>query len=155
MTPFSEIEKLSGEGYSLEHEQSRIDHALASGLEVFRPNSHELTFDLDGELELKIFRTRVTFLLRKNLIHEILITKSQSGNYHAVVKLNLNDWVTEPLRLAIQAALGSDWKREILGVLRWINDVETGSLLFRPLPLEVVWHWEYEESPCESPFTSE
>ena len=68
MTPSREIDELAGEGYSSEHEQQRINQAMALGFEIFRPDSHELTFDLDDYDAMITFRERVVFLVTKNLI---------------------------------------------------------------------------------------
>lgn len=134
-----EIEKLCEENYSLQNEMEHIRNAKDAGYEIVKNNSQQLTFDLDGEEALEIFKSRVGVLERKGLSPFVVISKSKSGNYHAVVGLGGGQNISEALAIAIQACLGSDWKREMLGVLRQLNGQENQvSLLFRPKDLEII-----------------
>lgn len=137
-TTEAEIVELCGEEYSLKEEKWRIERAEKAGLEIFRGGPNTLTFDLDGEEALAEFRIRVQMLEAKAFQPVVQITKSKSGNYHAVVQILATRPLEEPVRIALQAALGSDWKREFLGVLRYIDNQKSVSLLFRPQPLEIV-----------------
>lgn len=135
----NEIEDLSSENYSLEDEQYRIQNVIKNGFEILKGDSNTLLFDLDSEEALKIFQERIAILEKKAFNPIITISKSKSGNYHAVVKLGVDsNLLVEPLRIAIQACLGSDWKREFLGVLRYFNNQKEVSMLFRPQPLEII-----------------
>lgn len=132
-----EVNKLCEENYSLENEQEHIQEAESKGFEIVRNNSTKITCDLDGEEQLEIFKSRVGFLERKAFDPVVTISKSKNGNYHAVIELSVP--VPEELAIAIQACLGSDWKREMLGVLRQLNkQKDQVSLLFRPKELEIV-----------------
>lgn len=138
MTTQAEIEELSSEEYSLREEKWRIGQAEKAGFEIFRGDPNTLTFDLDGEEALAEFRVRVKILEQKAFQPVVQISRSKSGNYHAVVKIMATRPLEEPVRLAIQACLGSEWKREFLGILRYLNDQKSVSMLFRPQPLEIV-----------------
>lgn len=134
-----EIELLTTENYSLQHEKAHIQNAIAEGFEIVRNTNNLLTFDLDGEEALEVFKSRVGFLERKGFEPVITITKSKSSNYHAVVTICSSMTIPESIAIAIQACLGSDWKREMLGVLRQLNgQKDQVSLLFRPKELEII-----------------
>ena len=135
-----DVELLCSEDYSLENDKVSEQQALQNGMEIVIGDETHLTFDLDGEQELQLFKSRVGILERKGFGPITQITKSKSGNYHAVVIISAEFIPTliEPLRIAIQACLGSDWKREFLGILKYINNQRGVSKLYRPTPLEVV-----------------
>ena len=134
-----EVIDLCDERYNLWQENTRITEAQEDGCEIIRNDSHTLTFDLDGEKQLERFKSRVGILEKKGFSPAIEIYKSRHGNYHAIVKCGESFELTEPIALAIQAALGSDWKREILGVLRYLNkQFAQNSMLFKPKNAEVV-----------------
>lgn len=139
----SEIELLCTENYSLKHEQQHIEEKLEAGFEIIKNDDYTLTFDLDSDEDLMTFKSRIGFLERKGIgIQSCEITESKGGNYHAVIKTDANVSISESLRIAIQACLGSDWKREMLGVLRQLNgQKDQVSLLFRPNPLKVI-EWQ-------------
>ena len=135
-----EVERLCDNNYSLKDERQHILEAKKAGMEIVRGNDRTLLFDLDGEIELETFKSRVGILEKKGFSPKVEISKSKNGNYHAIVRLGMinNDILSEPLRIAIQCCLGSDWKREFLGVLRYLNNQREVSMLFRPQPLEKV-----------------
>jgi len=134
-----EVEELCSENYDLRSEKDHIKQAQDMGREIISNDDQTLTFDLDSEEALSTFKGRVGILGRKGFSPSWVISKSKSGNYHAVVKLNNSIVkIDESIRLVIQACLGSDWKREFLGVLRILNRQPQVSMLFRPQPLEIV-----------------
>jgi len=57
--------------------------------------------------------------------------KSKSGKGVHVV-ISLKDDLDETTRVALQAIMGSDPKREMFGIVKILNDVEEPSLLFKP-----------------------
>ena len=131
-----EIQEFASERYDLREENRRISQAMSKGMAVIRGGKNTLLFDLDTEEALTVFRLRSQILEAKGFSPHIVITRSEHGNYHAVVTVTRD--MTEGIRLAIQACLGSDWKREFLGVLRNLNKQESVSLLFQPQPPVVV-----------------
>jgi len=148
------IDRLCSEQYSLAEEQAHIRQAVRDEMEVKRGDEHTLTLDLDDEEALETFKCRVIMLARKGFGPRVEITRSKSGNYRAVVTTAPTfPPMTEPMRIALQSILGSDWKREMLGCLRVLNNQPNAvSMLFRPQPLERV---PYEIPGQAQPFTAD
>ena len=140
-----ECVELEGESYDLRREHNAIREAERSGCEVFRGDSHTLVFDLDSEEARDTFLSRCDFLRSKFGMTHLLITKSTGGNYHAVAELHESLHLTQELALVIQACMGSDWKKELLGALRKLHYNAGDSLLFRPKVLEVVYEWRVDQ----------
>lgn len=111
-----------------------IAKATIEGYEVIKGDDHTLLIDLDSEGAIEDFDSADSQDLRDLLdASEIERWTSKSGKglhvrLHTGIALN-------PLeRLVAQAALGSDPKREILGILRLKQGEEETSLLFKPKP---------------------
>lgn len=142
MTPTTEVMTFLNEDYSLRREYTCIQEAKRAKMEIVRGDDHTLVFDLDSEEAYQTFRERVHFLEAKFGMIHLEVTKSKSGNYHALATLDPTFPPVDPLlSFAIQACMGSDWKKEMLGVLRTVNYQHSDSLLFRPQELEVVFEW--------------
>lgn len=153
MTPTREVYDFLCEDYSMKREEICIAEAKANGLEIIDGDGNTLLFDLGGEEAKKVFLERCSFLEEKFGMESFVISKSKSGNFHALVKLHKSFPPIDPIICSlIQACMGSDWKREMLCALRTIHYKASDSKLFRPQPLEVVMKWEsskwanYEES---------
>lgn len=100
--------------------------AYAKGYSVKYPKPYELFVDIDDEMGLQIFERGLKILREFNF--NARVTRKQpspSGepfHFHIVVALNRD---VAPLeRLVYQAILGSDPKREILGVEHIRNEEE-------------------------------
>lgn len=142
MTPTTEVLDFENEDYSLDREKKCIRLALEANLEIFSRDDHTLVFDLDSEEAYSIFMERVHFLENKFVMQTLIISKSKSGNWHAVATIHPTFPPIDPVvALVIQACLGSDWKKEMLGALRTIHYKAPDSKLFRPKTLEVVYEW--------------
>lgn len=125
---------LIAEEYALS-QQDKTDEVLtkrrADGFEVIPTASTLLLLDLDDRAALD------TFEERKNLVCEVFpfieegrwVSKSGDG-YHVVLRLKQRLAPAE--RLLLQVALGSDWKREVLGLQLVHNEVTPFSFLFKP-----------------------
>ena len=147
MIPSQETRRFIDEDYSLAREADRIRIARHNGCEILSGDDHTLVFDLDSNYARLVFMKRASFLVEKFAMTRLVVSKSKSGNYHAVAELDQRLPALNPvLRLAIQACMGSDWKKEMLGCLRTINYNSSDSKLFRPQPLEVVFEWNRDET---------
>lgn len=123
--------------------------AAESGLVCMFPRANELLLDLDGGVRLN---DRVLeILLDRKLLggdSEILETISKSGNRHAYMRLTKALPVDE--RIALQAQLGSDPVREVLGTLR-AHKTETAATVLFELPdqARLVDQWRLREDERE------
>ena len=98
---------------TIDHREERIADALKVGHEIIHANDLTLTLDFDDVKKSPDLRVKLDILRETVLIDctETWRSKSRTG-WHVVIHL------VRPLpfhqRIAIQAALGSDWKRELL-----------------------------------------
>ncbi len=114
--------------------------AASNGCEVIESNDRTLQLDLDSEASVEqAVRCWPLFLealgAHGNVIVSVRAWTSRHGRVH--VEIVLAAGMTTDLRLAMQAALGSDPKREILSITRLGHGMVTPSLLFRPRGAEV------------------
>jgi hypothetical protein len=103
-----------------------------AGFEVIFGDPKHLLLDLDTDRDLNSYDNRSDDLLRMFGHFEIERYTSKSGRgWHVIVRLD------EPIpnvleRIALQAALGSDPKREALSILRVRNGIAEPIRLFKP-----------------------
>lgn len=119
---------------SIDARKDRIAAAKKAGLEPYAPKGNEVTLDLDVGPQLE----RCKELL--SLIHKLWgvlgartwASKSGLPHCHAVITLNCS--ISNEARVAIQAILGSDPKREALSLHRVLGGgmQEYPILLFKP-----------------------
>ncbi len=105
--------------------------AAKQGMVAVIPLPNELQLDIDSPgATLQDLNQEVVAALADNGIIFIghLITKSKSGNTH--IHLGLNKELDQGLRIALQAALGSDPVREALAVCRKREGSDTPCVLF-------------------------
>ena len=146
MSPSQEVLDFIETDYSLEREKCCISLAKRAGMEIVEGDEHTLVFDLDSPDAYNMFISRAEFLHAKFGMIHLVVSYSKSRNYHAVATLDPSFPAVDPvLRIAIQACMGSDWKKEMLGCLRTLNYQASDSRLFRPQPLEVVFEWDVAE----------
>lgn len=107
------------------------EQAIEQGFEVVRSNERRLLLDLDDQPAVEAY-CRVRPLLSEHFGFTTSTTwasKSGKGS-HVVIELE------RPLpfitRIALQAALGSDGKRELLSIIRMYHGCEEPSMLFKP-----------------------
>jgi hypothetical protein len=109
--------------------------AAERGQQVVLPKANELFIDIDNDDSYAWF-TMACQILDENEI-EYTVTQrppSRSGGEHIYVELT--DWELTPLeRIAFQAVMGSDRKRELLSLLR----------LFMAIPRPPTVFFEQEE----------
>lgn len=107
--------------------------AQTMGCTARYPTENEIFCDLDTDEQLAAFLLRFDFL--QEILDEYTFTKelmsSRNGNTHAVVTVMPE--ITQEVRLMVQSMLGSDPKREMLGLMRYLRTGEANDCLFRPL----------------------
>jgi hypothetical protein len=106
----------------------------AKGCEVIQSAPNLLLLDFDTAEALERFdRLRGSFF-RLFPADEVVEWPSKSGKpHHRHVMVKLSAPIEDAaLRVALQAALGSDPKREIFSVLRLLQGTKEPSLLFKP-----------------------
>lgn len=115
--------------YDEEPRASYIARAEAMGLKILIPKPNELFIDIDCMEDWEWFSNNISCILPSicakypewDILTSISDEESQSGegHRHIVVTLpfDMDDWQ----RIALQAALGSDRKRELLSCARVIS----------------------------------
>lgn len=123
--------------YTIESYNAAIQKAKDAGLEVIVGDEWHMLLDFDNT-DVLPERYHVGIQILNNngfYCHEEAIWRSKSGlGFHVVVKLETPIDIYR--RLALQAALGSDPKRELLAVMRASNGVAEPSVLFKPADAE-------------------
>ena len=92
--------------------------AANDNLDVVLPEPYDLFLDIDNEADMKRFARGMDIVIKHFNGQVIKSTPSRSGlpKRHIIVRLDRP--VTNAERIALQAALGSDPVREILGIVR-------------------------------------
>lgn len=121
---------------SLTAERRAKDFADAEkrGFTIVRPGADELLLDLDRPIDVA-FMVDTLAILKDNgfPFEETKRIVSKSGHLHVYLKAPRA--VTPLERLALQAMLGSDRKRELLGFLRIENEVPDPTVFFEKVPV--------------------
>lgn len=133
-------------------QQRRSDvEALAAerGLIAFYPGPRELFIDLDKGMELNVgLMTGLNDSEKMPFfdLDNVLYTTSRNGNIHVYVRTIAR--LDDASRIALQAALGSDPKREMLGVFKCLLvHCDCVSVLFEtPSEAERVAEWKSKET---------
>ncbi len=102
------------------------------GLNVVYPEDDQLLLDIDSD-EDAAWLEKMLDVLRENGV-ELRVEKtttSKSGNHHVYIRIDRD--LTPIERVALQACLGSDRKRELLSTLRiWYTNRAPTVLFERP-----------------------
>ena len=109
-----------------------IAEAEGSGLKTVFPKANELFIDIDDDDAYNRFNEVVQILTRYTYVHDINTTPSKSGLPRRHVVVTLNGDVSDLERIALQAALGSDGKREMLSYMRLKGGDPHPTLFFEP-----------------------
>lgn len=122
--------------------------ALAASLGCsFRvATSLELFIDIDTLEGLKMFNGLYPIVHKELGGHLMSITPSKSGPPHSHIVVTLKDPLPLLARIALQAALGSDPKREILATIRALRGEENVVVFFEPISLRSSEHKLVEEN---------
>ncbi len=104
--------------------------AALTGRKVIYPDTNELFIDLDGVEEMLFCHQQIEILSAAGEVMHVDWSQSQTAyHWHVVVVLRqpIDSW----RRVALQAALGSDRKRELLACL---NPITAGTNCFFEVP---------------------
>lgn len=108
-----------------------IDKAKKAGFDVFETSPFTLLLDIDKESDLEHYAELYPLAQQLCRVREINRWKSKDGGTHIV--LESEDYLSAWTRLILQACLGSDRKRELLGLnLFNQNAAACFSFLFKP-----------------------
>lgn len=108
-----------------------IEEAVKNGFEVVYAEPNTLLIDLDDEASIQKFNNNLSILRDMFGSTVVRLWNSKSGNKHAVVTL-LGAQLTDIERVALQTAMGSDCKRELLAIKRIRDGEKIISILFKP-----------------------
>jgi hypothetical protein len=121
---------MSDGGLTPEDVERTIKDQTSQGVEVVQSASNLLLLDLDNidsYERYKAVRSKVFEYWEPRKIEE---WESKSGNRH--VKITLGSELPPETRCALQAAMGSDGIREVLGLVRLMAGCKEPFLLFKP-----------------------
>lgn len=113
--------------------EKAIAEAISKNMTVTygSPTTLLLDLDLDKDPQAeKTYKENLLMLQEFVAVIELQRWRSKSGNLHVVVQLPYPLPITE--RLLLQAVLGSDLKRELLGYLKLYDGSDQHNVLFRP-----------------------
>lgn len=130
---FEKSEQLDFVGYlreSVTKEQLEVI-AAEKQCSLLIPKPNELFLDVDTIQQLDRVNASLKVLDDNGIIYQKKELFSKSGNRHIIISLPFD--VSDELRVAFQAALGSDPKRELLACLRILAGVEVVTVFFRPI----------------------
>lgn len=121
--------------------------AQEEGLEIVEALSCELTLDIDSDAEHDTSLDLWKVFMKNNLEADlrvgylgILTTTSRNGGKHIYIRLQKE--LDVPTRIALQASLGSDRTRELLGILRELVGGERPCcMLETPEEYEKIMKW--------------
>jgi hypothetical protein len=101
----------------------RINNSRKRGLKVVEPKANELQIDLDGARSLHTYCRQYFMLSQHGLTRKWKerITPSKSGGSRVHVTITLPKRIDNLRRVAFQAILGSDIKREAFNLCRVIK----------------------------------
>lgn len=119
------------QAYLEQTQQEAIDKAKADGMTVYVPDNHTITLDLDNPESERIHDEMKSLVEKLFHIQFKDSWTSKSGHKHVLYTTDIT--LTNETRIAIQACLGSDLKREILCLNRSVNhQTPNPSILFKP-----------------------
>ena len=104
--------------------------ARNKGFHVVECDDYTLLLDLDDEESKKQYSKMLPFFINLLGAKEYQRWDSKSGNLHVIVRLPKAFPLSE--RLAFQAILGSDPKRELFSMIGAVNGIQNPSILFKP-----------------------
>ena len=114
--------------YLIERAESIEARAAAEGCVVLYPKPNELFIDLDNTADEDLFYEHFNTLCELWPAARCEVHGSRGGHKHAVV--TLPEAVTDLERAALQAAMGSDRKRELLTILAVFAGISNQTVFF-------------------------
>lgn len=125
------------ERYSLEELPSETDLqrlAEESGCELLLPDDHTIQLDLDDGYSQKVLDNGLEIIRQTMKANVVDDYRSKGGGRHVIISTSLP--LSDFERIAIQAFLGSDPKREALAWRRLKLGFPHPQMLFKPLDRE-------------------
>jgi|SRR5580698_1860138 hypothetical protein len=114
------------------------EEANAKGLQLLWPDDQQLFVDIDDEFSLQLFERGMKAILAfwpdTKVTRKTPSPSGKPGRYHIVIELNRKAPLTSEERLTLQALLGSDPKREILGHVQLAEDEVRVTRFFEKFP---------------------
>jgi hypothetical protein len=108
-----------------------VERSQITGERVIFPAANELQLDIDSEADLAVYWDLRMIFTEAHLWQEVSRVPSKTkGHYH--VTLSLSESITPIERLLLQACLGSDRKRELLGYLNLKRGDSRPTLFIEP-----------------------
>ena len=101
------------------NEENRDAKAKEGNLDIVFPKSNELQIDIDNEHSYQVFKNQIVILRKYISVTNIEEHESKGGLPGRHITVTLFKDVTMIERLALQAMLGSDRIRELLGYIRY------------------------------------
>ncbi len=108
-----------------------VAKAAKTGRQVVRPLLNQIFIDLDSQSDLIMFMDRLETFKRFESAGCVVTTSQTDDHYHAIVTLDREPSPWE--RVALQAALGSDRKRELLAIINRVGDMPGPNCFFEAL----------------------
>lgn len=108
--------------------EDAIKWAEENGLDVLLPKPNQLFIDLDDPYDRQVFEQNRDLIDDSYGISEFMVTTSRSGGKHLTV--NLMQDITPLERVALQAVLGSDRRREAHSLRRLLQGEKNPTLFF-------------------------
>lgn len=105
------------------------DFAQDNGMTVVYPTDKQLFIDIDSEQAYELFLNQVQLLKKVEGTLDWVCTVSKSGLPHRHIVVNLVNPKEIGTRIALQAALGSDRRCELLRLVR-VHDGDPNPILF-------------------------
>ncbi len=105
------------------------EEAKERGLVAVLPGDDELFLDIDDRADFRVMKDIIGVLEHNGfMLAEVKRTRSKSGNWHVYLRAPMP--LDPVLRIALQACLGSDRKREVLSVLRHLHGNYSPTVFF-------------------------
>lgn len=114
--------------------EAAVEKARARGLVVRLPKPNELFVDIDTFAAYERFKEQIEVLKRWHRVVDVVESPSASGGAHKHIVVTLGNHVTPITRIALQAMLGSDLKREMLSYGRLLTGSSPHPTLFFERP---------------------
>jgi hypothetical protein len=102
--------------------QRAIDEALTFGLSVVFPKDNELQLDIDNDHSFQLYLKQADILKKYIGVEGYKVEPSRSGLPKQHITITLSRTVSTIERLALQAMMGSDRVRELLGFVQYLNN---------------------------------
>jgi hypothetical protein len=116
-----EIKETEYDPNGMPNSQRAINVALSEGLTVRLPEANELLIDIDNEHSFMLFMKQIEIVKKYIGATGDTITESRHGLPGRHIVVTLEHDITETERLLLQACLGSDRVRELLGYVQMKN----------------------------------